>query len=464
MRIIILTLCSLLASNLFCQNQIIPQYTNSKPGTGIYASALNYCNLSKKNPNGFSGAMFLDQKTFKLMGWDIQSDATRLKVANDAFIYCPEAREMANLSINSADALEEKQVKNIIAGFHKNDSIIEQLLQIPTGIAYDTMLLASAKKVLHQINLLKEMSIFKLDNAHELKNENAYLLSLYEFRPYSRLELFKEENLIYQVAFSLNEHYRIQRIDEAVIHYPNMIHHSFERFTFELDSNLLLSTTNDTLVDKLKPEGNWPKSDYILVDKIGDYKIFKTAKNLGLLDSTNQVRLEAKYWEIHDYENYIIVKNASGHSGLIEKENFKTILKPSYTRIRFANNYYQDFFKMQEVKNRVLSYAVANKEGKVYQHESYIYSDLIQSPFTEKEFLIVVNPTRKKGIFDQDEKILFPFQFEDISFVNWKESNFLKHENLSDDQIGKLIAIGKISNDHYFLFSDGSKRKKNNPN
>jgi len=463
MRILILALCSLFSTLIVGQNQIIPQYINSKPGTGIYESAVNFCELSKKNPNGFSGGLFLEQKTFKLLGWNILSDAIRLKAANDAFIYCPEARAMRDLSISFTDELEKKQVKNIIAGFHRNDSIVEQLLQVPKGIAYDTLLLSAAQKVLHQIDLLKEMSIFKVNRAYHLKTENAFVLKLYEFRPYSRLEPFKDENLIYQVVFSLNERLRIQRIDEPEIQYGNMIHHSYDRFTLELDSSLIQAETEEELLEGIKPEGNWPKSDYILVDKIGEYKIFKTAKNLGLLDSTNQVKLEAKYWEIHDSKDHLIVKNAAGHSGLVEKENFTTILEPSYTRIKFSNNNYKDFFKMQEVRNRVLLYGVANTEGKVYQHESYIYSDLIQSPFTDKEYLIVVNPTRKKGIFDQEEKTLFPFQFEVISFIPWEDSNFLKNENLSDDQISKLIAIGKIGSDQFFLFSDGTKKKKNNP-
>lgn len=463
MRILILALCSLFSSFVIGQNQIIPEYINSKPGTGIYESAVNFCELSKKNPDGFTGGLFLEQKTFKLLGWNILSDAIRIKAGNDAFIYCPEARAMRDLAISIKDELEEKQVKNIIAGFHKNDSIIEQLLQIPTGIAYDTILLSSAQKVLHQIDLLKEMSIFKLDKAYHLKNENAYILKLYEFRPFSRLETFKDENLIYQVTFSLNEQLRIKRIDEAEIYYENMIHYAYDRFTMELDSSLIQDSLTEVLSESFIPEGNWPKSDFLLIDKIGDYKIYKVAKNLGLLDSTNQVKLEAKYWEIHDSKDHLIVKNAAGQSGLIKKENFTSILEPRYTRIRFAHNYYKDFFKMQEVKNRILLYGVANAEGKVYQHESYIYSELIQTPFTEKEFLIVVNPTRKKGIFDQEEKTLFPFQFEEISFIPWEDSNFLKNENLSDDQISKMIAIGKIAGDHFFLFSDGTKKKKNNP-
>lgn len=464
MRILIFTLCSLFSTLIVGQNQIIPQYVNSKPGTGIYESAVNFCELSKKNPNGFSGGFFLEQKTFKLLGWNILSDAISIKVANDAFVYCSEARAMRDLGISFQDELEKKQVKNIIAGFHRNDSIVEQLLQVPSGIAYDTLLKASAEKVLHQIGLFKEMSIFKVNKAYHLKTENAYVLKLYEFRPFSRLEAFKDENLIYQVVFSLNERLRIQRIDEPEIFYENMIHHAYDRFTVELDSNLIQNPTDEEFLNGMVPEGNWPKSDYMLIDKIGAYKIFKTAKNLGLVDSTNQVKLEAKYWEIHDSKDHLIVKNAAGHSGLIEKENFTTILKPTYTRIRFSNNNYKDFFKMQEVRNRDLYYGVANSSGKVYQHDSYIYSELIQSPFTEREFLVVVNPTRKKGIFDQEEKTLFPFQFEEISFIPWEDPNFLKNENLSDDQISKLIAIGKMTDDQFFLFSDGTKKKKNKPN
>lgn len=125
-------------------------------------------------------------------------------------------------------------------------------------------------------------------------------------------------------------------------------------------------------------------------------------KMYGLVDGKGKEMVPVKYLEIVTYikDGFIIAKDANENYGVLSFDN-KELISFSYEELSVYSD--QKFFFKKKGK-----YGIMNKKGKVLKKFKY------QKMMNVKDFFLV-REEGLEGIIDENENILLPIEFNDIS-------------------------------------------------
>ncbi|MBK9511681.1 MAG: WG repeat-containing protein [Cytophagaceae bacterium] len=190
------------------------------------------------------------------------------------------------------------------------------------------------------------------------------------------------------------------------------------------------------LVDRDGKEIIKPQYEYLRSFNDDGLAIFQINKKFGLIDKTNKIVAPPKYSDIDQLGRFglnkvAIIDKTDGYGarkfGMIDSKG-KEIIKPIYQTIGYVDD--KGNFTAETFDNQIITF---NYKGEKVESKAYEIIENLGS-------LKIAKSNLKYGLIDENEKVIIPFQYLNLSIIDYGHQYF-KYLSFQD-QSGKWGIVG----------------------